>query len=31
MSDPDAAGCEPSSAWPVAAEDAWQRYRTDGA
>jgi hypothetical protein len=31
MQDPDAAGCEPSSAWPVAAEDAWLRYRTDGA
>ncbi|HXM56699.1 MAG TPA: SCO6880 family protein, partial [Candidatus Dormibacteraeota bacterium] len=31
MVEPDAAGTDPSSAWPVAAEDAWSRYRTDGA
>jgi hypothetical protein len=31
MRDPEGAGCEPSSAWPVAAEDGWSRWRTDGA
>ena len=31
MRDPRAAGCEPNSAWPVAAQDDWLRYRTDGA
>jgi hypothetical protein len=31
MRDPDVAGCSPVSAWPVAAEDGWQRYQTDGA
>jgi hypothetical protein len=31
MRDPQGAGLEPSSAWPVAAEDGWSRYRTDGA
>jgi hypothetical protein len=29
--DPEAAGCEPASAWPLASEDGWLRYRTDGA
>jgi hypothetical protein len=28
---PDEAGCEPAAAWPVAAQDDWLRYRTDGA
>ena len=29
--DAEAAGCEPASAWPVAAQDDWLRHRTDGA